>query len=57
MDKAFTPQLLPLSFEQIEFTMFFNELIEANVKLEVYNEKIKDSKLDPNWFMPTLQHK
>lgn len=57
MDKAFTPQLLPLSVDQLDFTMFFNELIEANVKLEVYKEKIKDSKLDPNWFMPTLQHK
>lgn len=32
-------------------------MIDATTKLEVYKEKIKDSKLDSSWFMPTLQQK
>ncbi len=36
---------------------FLDELIDATSKLEVYKEKIQDSKLDSSWFMPTLQQK
>jgi Fic family protein len=57
MDKAFSAGLLPLKADAIDQTYFMNELIDASTKLEVYKEKIKDSKLDSSWFMPTLQQK
>ncbi len=57
MNKAFNAELLPLKGGIIDQTYFFDELIDATTKLEVYKEKIKDSKLDSSWFMPTLQQK
>ena len=57
MDKAYNASLLPLDNTFIDQTYFFEELIDATTKLEVYKEKIKDSKLDSSWFMPTLQQK
>jgi Fic family protein len=53
----FNPSLLPLSTEQVKPEVFFDSLIDATAQLEVYKEKIKDSKLDQHWFLPTLQHK
>lgn len=51
----------PLSFAEIysslDYEQFLNELIQAASMFEVYKEKIKDSKVNPNWFMPTLQQK
>ena len=57
MNKTFSAGLLPLKADAIDQTYFMNELIDASTKLEVYKEKIKDSKLDSSWFMPTLQQK
>lgn len=57
MNKAFKAELLPLRDSIIDQTYFIDELIDATTKLEVYKEKIKDSKLDSSWFMPTLQQK
>ena len=57
MNKAFNAELLPLKDGVIDQTYFMDELIDATTKLEVYKEKIKDSKLDSSWFMPTLQQK
>lgn len=57
MKKAFNPVMLPLPTETLDYSIFINELLEATSKLEVYKEKIKDSKLDSSWFMPTLQQK
>lgn len=57
MTEAYTPEKLPLAVEKIDQTFFLEELIDATAKLEVYKEKIKDSKLDSSWFMPTLQQK
>ena len=57
MKKAFDPVMLPLPTETLDYSIFINELLEATSKLEVYKEKIKDSKLDSSWFMPTLQQK
>lgn len=57
MTGAYIPYILPLDNVSIEQTYFFEELIDATAKLEVYKEKIKDSKLDSSWFMPTLQQK
>ncbi len=56
MEKAYNCPLLPVG-ETIDVTLFLEELIFATSKLEVYKEKIKDSKLDSAWFMPTLQQK
>lgn len=57
MDTAYNASFLPLDSALIDQTYFFEELIDATTKLEVYKEKIKDSKLDSSWFMPTLQQK
>lgn len=57
MTTAYNASLLPLDNSLIDQTYFFEELIDATTKLEVYKEKIKDSKLDSSWFMPTLQQK
>ncbi len=55
--KPFTPELLPLSMETVNYQYFISELLEATSKLAVYREKISDSKLNSNWFLPTLQQK
>lgn len=54
---AFEASLLPLSNGSIDYSYFLNELLDATAKLEVYKEKIADSKLESSWFMPTLQQK
>ena len=57
MNESYEALLLPLSSEIVNPTYFLDELIDATAKLEVYKEKILDSKLDSAWFMPTLQQK
>lgn len=57
MSESYMPTLLPLDCAKIDQTYFLDELIDATAKLEVYKEKIRDSKLDSSWFMPTLQQK
>ncbi len=57
MNIAYEASQLPLDSVVIDQTYFFEELIDATTKLEVYKEKINDSKLDSTWFMPTLQQK
>lgn len=55
--EAYKATNLPVPEKFIDLTSFYDELIDANTKLEVYKEKIRDSKLDSSWFMPTLQQK
>lgn len=55
--QAFHPESLPINSEFIKTELFLDELIDASTKFEVYKEKIKDSKLDRSWFLPTLQQK
>ena len=57
MTGSYKASLLPLKHGIIDQAVFFEELIDATAKLEVYKEKIRDSKLDSSWFMPTLQQK
>ena len=57
MNGSYNAQLLPLEAGLVDYSYFVEELIDATAKLEVYKEKIKDSKLDSAWFMPTLQQK
>lgn len=57
MNTAYNANFLPLDESIIDQSYFFEELIDATTKLEVYKEKIKDSKLASSWFMPTLQQK
>ena len=57
MNGSYNAQLLPLEQGLVDYSYFVEELIDATAKLEVYKEKIKDSKLDSSWFMPTLQQK
>ncbi len=55
MKKAFEPKMLPLDNESVNCLYFLDELIDATAKLEVYKEKVNDSKLNGKWFLPTLQ--
>lgn len=57
MNESYNPSYLPIDEDSINQTYFLNELIDATAKLEVYKEKINDSKLDSIWFMPALQQK
>lgn len=57
MNGSYLANLLLLEPTLIDQSEFFEELIDATVKLEVYKEKIRNSKLDSSWFMPTLQQK
>ena len=57
MTGSYQANSLPLQNGIIDQSVFFEELIDATSKLEVYKEKIRDSKLDSSWFMPTLQQK
>ncbi len=57
MTGSYQASMLPLEKGIIDQTVFFEELIDATSKQEVYKEKIRDSKLDSSWFMPTLQQK
>ncbi len=57
MKKSFEAKLLPLENNSIDYNYFLDELIDATAKLEVYKEKVSDSKLNSDWFMPTLQQK
>lgn len=55
--EPFEADFLPLEKGTIDVTFFLDELIDATAKLEVYKEKIRDSKLDSNWFLPNFQQK
>ncbi len=57
MKGSYFAALLPIDEKLIDQATFFDELIDATAKLEVYKEKIRDSKVDSSWFMPTLQQK
>lgn len=57
MKKEYEAKMLPLTNGYIDYNIFLDELIDASAKLEVYKEKILDSKLSSKWFMPTLQQK
>lgn len=55
--QAFHPSYLPIDPAFLKTETYLDELIDASTSLEVYKEKIKDSKLDRSWFLPTLQQK
>ncbi len=57
MKEAYIPSTLPLKTTEIDISLFLDELIDASSKLEIYKEKVKDSKVNSSWFMPTLQRK
>ena len=57
MESAYNAKTLPLEQQALNPMEYMEELIDATTKFEVYKEKIKDSKLDSSWFMPTLQQK
>ncbi len=57
MQKSYVAEELPIRDNLINQEYFMNELIDATSKLEVYKSKVKDSKVDSSWFLPTLQQK
>lgn len=57
MESAYNAKTLPLEAQALNPMDYLEELIDATTKLEVYKEKIRDSKLTSSWFMPTLQQK
>jgi Fic family protein len=56
-EEAYRPELLLLEKEKLNSSVYFDALIDATAMFEIYKEKISDSKLNQNWFLPTLQHK
>ena len=54
---AYSPKTLPDAYGTLDYSSFLDELIDASAALEVYREKIKDSKVDSRWFLPTLQQR
>lgn len=57
MKNGYEANMLPLANGMVDYNYFLDELIDATAKLEVYKEKVADSKLSSKWFMPTLQRK
>lgn len=57
MNGTYFAEPLPLVEGKIDQTVFFEELIDATSKLEVYKAKTKDSRLESSLFMPILQQK
>ena len=49
MTGSYQASKLPLQNGVIDLSVFFEELIDATSKLEVYKEKLRDSKLDSSW--------
>ena len=54
---AFEPKALPLTETDLVPEVYFDALIDATARLEVYKSKLDGSKLDRSWFLPTLQQK
>lgn len=57
MKDSYSADFLPITDSRINQNSFLDEIIDAQTGLGVYKEKIKDSKLNSSWFMPTLQQK
>ena len=57
MKTPYQPKALPDACSSLDYGFFLDELLRAVSMFEVYKEKIKDSKVNPDWFMPTLQRK
>ncbi len=55
--KAFEAKCLPLQTSDLNPTVYMEALIDATSRLEVYKTKLDGSKLNRNWFLPTLQRK
>lgn len=54
---AFRANTLPLNKEDLNPSIYMESLIDATARLEVYKSKLDSSKLDRQWFLPTLQQK
>ena len=55
--EAFEAKRLPLRKEDLDPSVYVEALIDATARLEVYKTKLASSKLDQNWFLPTLQQR
>lgn len=55
MKEAYLPQKLPEAYENLDYSYFYEELIDANSALDVYMSKLEDSKVDSACFLPILQ--
>lgn len=55
--EAFEAKLLPLSRDDLDPSVYMEALIDATARLEVYKTKLAGSKLDQDWFLPTLQQR
>lgn len=55
--EAFEARCLPLRKEDLDPSVYMEALIDATARLEVYKTKLASSKLDQNWFLPTLQQR
>ena len=55
MKEAYLPQKLPDAYGNLDYSYFFEELIDANSARDVYMSKLEDSKVNSTWFLPILQ--
>lgn len=55
--EAYIAKSLPLDPQELDQFKYVEALIDATTRLEVYKTKLDGSKLDRNWFLPTLQKK
>lgn len=55
--KAFEAKCLPVEAELLNQAAYMESLIDATTRLEVYKTKLDVSKLNRDWFLPTLQMK
>lgn len=55
--EAFCPKEFPLCEDDLNSGIYLDALIDATARLDVYKSKLADSKLDSQWFLPTLQQK
>lgn len=55
--EAYQAKFLPLADDDLNPSVYMENLIDATARLDVYKTKLAGSKLDKAWFLPTLQQK
>ena len=55
MIEPYKAKFLPQACNNLDFGYFMDDLIDASAAMEVYVTKMNDSRLEYNWFFPTIQ--
>ena len=57
MKDSFVPQMLPEALAELDPASYIDELVDATSALCVYLSKLKDSKVNADWLLPTFRQK